>query len=244
MKKVLVLFGGVSSEHEVSLVSARSVIQTIPRDRYEVLTLGITKQGEWLLYEGNPEALPEDNWLECGKRTPAVLSPDASHHGLLIFENGAARVERVDVVFPVLHGKNGEDGTMQGLLQLAQLPFVGCGCTASAITMDKAITNALTDIAGIAQAKWLPLTRYAYQKDGAGLRQKAAALIGFPIFVKPANAGSSVGVGKARNEAELADAIEKAFLHDDKLVLEEGIDGMEVECAVLGNEEPKASTVG
>ena len=122
MKKVLVLFGGVSSEHEVSLVSARSVIQNIPRDRYEVLTLGITKQGEWLLYEGDPEALPEDNWLECGKRTPAVLSPDASHHGLLIFENGAARVEHVDVVFPVLHGKNGEDGTMQGLLQLAQLP--------------------------------------------------------------------------------------------------------------------------
>lgn len=108
MKKVLVLFGGVSSEHEVSLVSARSVIQNIPRDRYEVLTLGITKQGEWLLYEGDPEALPEDNWLECGKRTPAVLSPDASHHGLLIFENGAARVEHVDVVFPVLHGKNGE----------------------------------------------------------------------------------------------------------------------------------------
>lgn len=122
MKKVLVLFGGVSSEHEVSLVSARSVIQNIPRDRYEVLTLGITKQGEWLLYEGDPEALPEDNWLECGKRTPAVLSPDASHHGLLIFENGAARVEHVDVVFPVLHGKNGEDGTMQGLLRLRSSP--------------------------------------------------------------------------------------------------------------------------
>lgn len=244
MKKVLVLFGGVSSEHEVSLVSARSVIQNIPRDRYEVLTLGITKQGEWLLYEGDPEALPEDNWLECGKRTPAVLSPDASHHGLLIFENGAARVEHVDVVFPVLHGKNGEDGTMQGLLQLAQLPFVGCGCTASAITMDKAITNAMTDVAGIAQAKWLPLTRDGYQKDAAALRQKAIGRLGFPIFVKPANAGSSVGVGKARNEAELANAIEEAFLHDDKLVLEEGIDGMEVECAVLGNEKPKASTVG
>lgn len=133
---------------------------------------------------------------------------------------------------------------MQGLLQLAQLPFVGCGCTASAITMDKAITNAMTDVAGIAQAKWLPLTRDGYQKDAAALRQKAIGRLGFPIFVKPANAGSSVGVGKARNEAELADAIEKAFLHDDKLVLEEGIDGMEVECAVLGNEKPKASTVG
>ena len=130
MKKVLVLFGGVSSEHEVSLVSARSVIQNIPRDRYEVLTLGITKQGEWLLYEGDPEALPEDNWLECGKRTPAVLSPDASHHGLLIFENGAARVEHVDVVFPVLHGKNGEDGTVQGLFELMDVPVIGCGTLA------------------------------------------------------------------------------------------------------------------
>lgn len=244
MKKVLVLFGGVSSEHEVSLVSARSVIQNIPRDRYEVLTLGITKQGEWLLYEGCADALPEDKWLETGTRTPAVLSPDASHHGLLIFENGTTRVERVDVVFPVLHGKNGEDGTMQGLLQLAQIPFVGCGCTSAAVTMDKAITNALTDIAGIPQAKWLPLTRFDYQKDAVALRKNAIDWLGFPIFVKPANAGSSVGVGKARSEEELADAIEKAFAHDDKLVLEEGIDGMEVECAVLGNEEPKASTVG
>lgn len=244
MKKVLVLFGGVSSEHEVSLVSARSVIQNIPRDRYEVLTLGITRQGEWLLYEGGPEALPEGKWLESGKTTPAILSPDASHHGLLVFGSGRMRVERVDVVFPVLHGKNGEDGTMQGLLQLAQLPFVGCGCAASAITMDKAFTNAMTDIAGIPQAKWLPLTHYEYHRDAAALRQKAIKRLGFPIFVKPANAGSSVGVGKARDEAELADAIEEAFRHDGKLVLEEGIDGMEVECAVLGNEEPRASAVG
>lgn len=122
MKKVLVLFGGVSSEHEVSLVSARSVIQNIPRDRYEVLTLGITKQGEWLLYEGDPEALPEDNWLECGKRTPAVLSPDASHHGLLIFENGAARVEHVDVVFPVLHGKTGRTAPCKAFCSLRSSP--------------------------------------------------------------------------------------------------------------------------
>lgn len=244
MKKVLVLFGGVSSEHEVSLVSARSVIQNIPQDRYEVLTLGITKQGEWLLYEGSPETLPEDKWLRSGRTTPAVLSPDAAHHGLLIFEGGTTRVERVDVVFPVLHGKNGEDGTIQGLLQLAQIPFVGCGCTASAITMDKAITNALTDIAGIPQAKWLPLTRYDYNQNAVALRKTAIDRLGFPIFVKPANAGSSVGVGKAAEEAELASAIEAAFLHDDKLVLEEGIDGMEVECAVLGNETPIASTVG
>ena len=122
MKKVLVLFGGVSSEHEVSLVSARSVIQNIPRDRYEVLTLGITKQGEWLLYEGDPEALPEDNWLECGKRTPAVLSPDASHHGPAQFFGKTARRAWSMWMWccPVLHGeKTGEDGTMQG-------PFAAC----------------------------------------------------------------------------------------------------------------------
>lgn len=244
MKKVLVLFGGVSSEHEVSLVSARSVIQNIPRDRYEVLTLGITRQGEWLLYEGDPEALPEDQWLKCGRRTPAVLSPDASHHGLLVLEGGKTRVVRVDVVFPVLHGKNGEDGTVQGLLQLAQIPFVGCCCTASAITMDKAITNALADAAGIPQAKWLPLARCDYDRDAAALRKQAISRLSFPIFVKPANAGSSVGVGKATTETELADAIETAFQYDEKLVLEEGIDGMEVECAVLGNESPEASMVG
>lgn len=244
MKKVLVLFGGVSSEHEISLVSARSVIQNIPRDRYEVLTLGITRQGEWLLYEGDPEALPEDQWLKCGRRTPAVLSPDASHHGLLVLEGGKTRVVCVDVVFPVLHGKNGEDGTVQGLLQLAQIPFVGCGCTASAITMDKAITNALADAAGIPQAKWLPLARCDYDRGAAALRKQAISRLSFPIFVKPANAGSSVGVGKATTETELADAIETAFQYDEKLVLEEGIDGMEVECAVLGNESPEASMVG
>ena len=244
MKRFLVLFGGVSSEHEVSLVSARSVIQNIPRDRYEVLTLGITKQGEWLLYEGDPEALPEDNWLECGKRTPAVLSPDASHHGLLIFENGAARVEHVDVVFPVLHGKNGEDGTMQGLLQLAQLPFVAAAAPPPLSRWIRRLTKRHDRCGGHCAGKVAPLDPRWLSKDAAALRQKAIGRLGFPIFVKPANAGSSVGVGKARNEAELADAIEKAFLHDDKLVLEEGIDGMEVECAVLGNEKPKASTVG
>lgn len=244
MKRVLVLFGGVSSEHEVSLLSARGIIQNIPRDRYEVLTLGITKQGEWLLYEGDPEQLPGDGWLASGKRTPAVLSPDASHHGLLVFEGERTRIERVDVVFPVLHGKNGEDGTMQGLLQLAQLPFVGCGCASCAVTMDKALTNALADVAGIPQAKWLPVTRRAYEKDGAAQRKLAIDSLGFPIFVKPANAGSSVGVGKACDEAALDAAIQNAFQHDEKLVLEEGIEGMEVECAVLGNETPQASTVG
>lgn len=244
MKRVLVLFGGVSSEHEVSLISARGIIQNIPKDRYEVLTLGITRQGEWLLYDGDAQALPEDGWLKTGKRTPAVLSPDASHHGLLVFEGRSTRIERVDVVFPVLHGQNGEDGTMQGLLQLAQIPFVGCGCTASAITMDKALTNALADTAGIAQAKWLPLTRRDYARDAAAQRKLAIDRLGLPIFVKPANAGSSVGVGKARDEEALAAAIENAFRYDEKLVLEECIEGMEVECAVLGNEEPQASTVG
>lgn len=244
MKRVLVLFGGVSSEHEVSLISARGIIQNIPKDRYEVLTLGITRQGEWLLYDGDAQALPEDGWLKTGKRTPAVLSPDASHHGLLVFEDGSTRIEHVDVVFPVLHGQNGEDGTMQGLLQLAQIPFVGCGCTASAITMDKALTNALADTAGITQAKWLPLTRRDYARDAAAQRKLAIDRLGLPIFVKPANAGSSVGVGKARDEEALAAAIENAFRYDEKLVLEECIEGMEVECAVLGNEEPQASTVG
>ena len=244
MKKVLVLFGGVSSEHEVSLVSARSVIQNIPRDRYEVLTLGITKQGEWLLYEGDPEALPEDNWLECGKRTPAVLSPDASHHGLLIFENGAARVEHVDVVFPVLHGKNGEDGTVQGLLELAGIPYVGCGVLASAVCMDKAVANALFDAAGIPHTKWLSACRWEIESDLDGVCDGAIAKLGWPIFVKPANAGSSVGITKAHDRDELKQAIALALENDHKVVFEAFVDGHEVECAVIGSDPAVATRPG
>lgn len=244
MKKALILFGGVSSEHDISLISAKSVIENTPKDKYDIITVGITKDGRWYLYTGDVENLPEDKWLcDESRLTPAVLSPDRADHGIIVLGEKAKKI-KVDVVFPVLHGKNGEDGAVQGLLQLAGIPFVGCDMISSACCMDKVITNTLLDEAGIAQAKWLGLKEHEYKENGEEFIKKAEEYLGYPIFVKPANAGSSVGVSKATDKESLKKAIDKAFKEDTKLVLEEGITGKEIECAVLGNEEPIASLVG
>ena len=244
MKKALILFGGVSSEHDISLISAKSVIENTPKDKYDIITVGITKDGRWYLYTGDVENLPEDKWLcDESRLTPAVLSPDRADHGIIVLGEKAKKI-KVDVVFPVLHGKNGEDGAVQGLLQLAGIPFVGCDMVSSACCMDKVITNTLLDEAGIAQAKWLGLKEHEYKENGEEFIKKAEEYLGYPIFVKPANAGSSVGVSKATDKDSLKKAIDKAFKEDTKLVLEEGITGKEIECAVLGNEEPIASLVG
>lgn len=244
MKKALILFGGVSSEHDISLISAKSVIENTPKDKYDIITVGITKDGRWYLYTGDVENLPEDKWLcDESRLTPAVLSPDRADHGIIVLGEKAEKI-KVDVVFPVLHGKNGEDGAVQGLLQLAGIPFVGCDMISSACCMDKVITNTLLDEAGIAQAKWLGLKEHEYKENGEEFIKKAEEYLGYPIFVKPANAGSSVGVSKATDKGSLKRAIDKAFKEDTKLVLEEGITGKEIECAVLGNEEPIASLVG
>ncbi len=245
--KVLVLFGGVSSEHDVSLKSASSVIKNIPSEKYDVVKMGITKQGESFVYLGDADMLPEGRWLEDkANLVPAVISTNRNHHGIIRLSD-SVEIEKIDVVFPVLHGKNGEDGTMQGLLEIAGLPYVGCNTVASAICMDKAYTNAMADYHGIPQAKWVALEKHNF-KDRAHLKSAldncVIPLNGFPIFVKPANAGSSVGVGKARDLDELVSACENAFEHDTKIVLEEGIDGVEVEVAVMGNENPVASVVG
>ena len=243
-KKVLVLFGGVSSEHDVSLKSASSVMKNIPTDKYDIVAMGITKEGKCFVFNGSPDLLPDGNWLnDASLLEPAVISCDRSHHGIIRLAD-SAKVEYIDVVFPVLHGKNGEDGTMQGLLEISGIPYVGCNTASSAICMDKAVTNAMADFHGIAQAKWTAFDKYAYSGDKAALLTSAAEKLGFPIFVKPANAGSSVGISKAKTIAELEVACEKAFEHDTKVVLEEGIVGVEVECAVMGNSEPIASVVG
>ena len=245
MKTVLVLFGGVSSEHDVSLVSAQSVIENIPKDKYKIICLGITKDGRWLKYDGDTALLPGGRWLEDeALLTPALISTDRNLHGILLFGDNGVEVVDVDAVFPVLHGKNGEDGTVQGLLQLAGIPFVGCSMLSSAICMDKAVTNALADISGIPQAKWRSFNIYEFRRAPDELLKGAAEYLGFPVFVKPANAGSSVGISKAKNITELSEAVKSAFAHDEKVVLEQGIDGMEVECAVMGNDEPTASVPG
>ena len=240
-KTVAILFGGASSEHDVSTVSAKGIISNINKEKYNLVLLGITKNGEWFLFDDDINMLPNDNWLTSKSLKRAFISPDTSVHGI-VTENGEKIF--VDAVFPVLHGKNGEDGTVQGLLQLAQIPFVGCDATSSGVCMDKGITNAVLDAVGIKQAKWLSFSEYEYRKNPNEYISRAFKALGSPIFVKPANAGSSVGISKATDEKELENGIEIAFKEDKKVVLEEFIDGFEVECAVLGNDEPVAAEVG
>ncbi len=238
---IAVLFGGVSSEHDISLISAKGILSNIDYDKYNIILMGITKQGKWYIFNDDINMLPDDRWLESATLVPAFISPDASVHGI-VTEKG--EVIRLDAVFPVLHGKNGEDGTVQGLLQLAQIPFVGCDSTSSGVCMDKAIANAVSDAYGIEQAKWCAYTHHSYYANPDTCLDEAIEKLGLPIFVKPANAGSSVGISKARSREELAKGIDIAFKEDKKVVLEEFIDGLEVECAVLGNEEPIAGEVG
>lgn len=245
LKNALILFGGVSSEHNVSLLSATSVIKNIPKEKYNVLMLGITKQGEMFLYDGDFQNLKNDGWLgDKSKLRKAVISTDRADHGIIVFgENGYEKV-RIDVCFPVLHGKNGEDGTMQGVLTIAGIPFVGCNTMASAVCMDKAMTNAICDVNGIAQAKWKYITKYDFEHRGREFARECEEYLGLPVFIKPANAGSSVGVVKAKTVEEIQRGLDYAFKFDTRVVVEEAISGAEVECAVMGNDEPFAGAVG
>ena len=246
MKKITaaVLFGGVSSEHEVSLQSAKSVIENIPKDKYDIVMLGITKAGRWLLYSGDTAALPSGEWEKDPNNKPAFISPDASVHGIVVQNGTSTEIIKIDVVFPVLHGANGEDGTMQGLLTLAQIPFVGCGCASSAVCMDKMFEKCILDAAKINQAKWDYTDITDYKSNPESVLDRVEKRLGYPIFVKPANAGSSVGITKAHNRAELTAAVETAGKHDRKIVFEETIKGQEIECAVLGNDDPIVSCCG
>lgn len=244
-KTVAVLFGGVSSEHDVSLLSVTSVLRHLSRDRYDVIMIGITGDGRWLRFCGDIEQIADGSWESHPDNRTAFFSPDHSTRGLIVRQDDGFALQKVDVVFPVLHGKNGEDGTLQGLLQLSGIPFVGCDLLSSAACMDKSVTNTLLEAAGVPQAEFLWLYSRDYDKRKDEIRREIdGRLGGYPVFVKPANAGSSVGVSKVHCKAELDDAIQKAAHEDSRIVIEEGILGQEVECAVLGNEEPKASIVG
>lgn len=242
-KRVLVLFGGNSTEYEISLLSAASVLRNIPKDKYEVTMLGITRDGKWYLYEGDIDAIEKNTW-QNSKLKKAVISPDSADRGILIETETGVELRPVDIVFPVLHGKNGEDGTMQGLLELSGIPFVGCGHLSSAVTMDKAFTNLIADFYGIQQARWRSIKLSDYRKSGDAFLKEAVEALHLPIFVKPACAGSSVGISKAKTEEELKKAMEKAFAVDKKVVLEETILGHEIEAAVIGNDEPLVSVLG
>ena len=238
-----VIFGGVSSEHEVSRMSVTSILENLSNERYEVHMVGITKEGRWLLYTGPVEDILSGAW-EQGPVTPAFLSPDPTVRGLVALGDTGAQVIPLDVIFPALHGKNGEDGTIQGLFQLSGIPYVGCDTESSAICMDKAVTHSLLSSADIEQAHYLWF--YADRFDAAPdtIKNKIQARLDFPVFVKPSNAGSSVGVSKVERFEDLDQAIRKAAREDKKVVVEEGITGQEVEVAVLGNRDCDASLVG
>ena len=240
--RVAVLFGGVSSEHDVSLMSAESVLKNLP-EQYEVLRIGITKDGRWVEYTGKNEEITSQRWEEDRSLRTAVVSPDRSHKGILLLGENGWELVKVDICFPVLHGKHGEDGTIQGLFQLAGIPFVGCDAISSANCMDKEMTHTILEANGIKMAKWMVVDESKMENFEEFARQ-AEEKLGYPMFVKPANAGSSVGVGKAHDRSELLAACQSALKEDYKAVVEECIEEMqEVETAVLGNEHPQAAGV-
>lgn len=233
-QKIAVLFGGVSSEHEISLMSAYSVLTNIPKEKYEVICIGITKKGHWMYYPGEYEYIKTGEWENDPDCATAILSPDALHEGILILGENDVYLRKVDAVFPVLHGANGEDGTVQGLCQLSGLPFVGCDMTSSAVCMDKALTHTVLDAAGIKTAKYLAVRRERLC-DIDEICSDVEQQLGYPVYVKPACAGSSVGVSRAADREALKAGLKIAFAHGNKVVVEREVIGKEVECAVLGN---------
>lgn len=231
-KKIAVLFGGCSPEYAVSLQSASAVIEHFNRDKYELILLGITKQGKWCRYEGPAERISNDTWYDEESCRPAVISPSREIHGILQFTGDKAEPVYIDAVFPVLHGRNGEDGTVQGLLELSGIPFVGCGTLSSALCMDKDLAHVIARAAGIKTPPFLAFRR----EDPLDQIENQVNRLGYPVFVKPARAGSSFGITRLSGSGELRKALENAFEHDSKVVVEKAIEGFEVGCAVLGNE--------
>lgn len=240
--KLALIFGGRSSEHEISCLSAMNVYRAIDRERYDVLLIGITKTGRWV-YAENDEAVKDGSWQNGSTR--AVLSPDAEEHCLYLMpESGDIEKVSIDLIFPVLHGLNGEDGTVQGLFELTGIPYVGCGVQASANSMDKVTTKLIVDRLGIRQAKYAVVYREEL-KDAAAMVERVEKTLEYPVFVKPSCAGSSVGVTKAENRDMLLQAFDLAAQHDRKILIEESIIGREIECAVLTEGgETQASGVG
>ena len=241
---VCILFGGVSPEHEVSLRSAESVLNNIDESKYNVFPVGITKEGKWILYGGKDYSdLPSGRWLTHPDNRQAAISPIRGQ-GLLTFEGDCVVRQQIDVVFPVLHGENGEDGTIQGLLQLAGIPYVGPHVAASAVAMDKTLTKLVVDQAGITQAAWNLVRRSDMGSRMEGTLDALEARFAYPMFVKPAGTGSSVGVSKATEREDLKKALLEAGKYDDKVLVEEFIRGREIGVAVMGNESPVASVCG
>jgi D-alanine-D-alanine ligase len=237
--RVGVLFGGRSGEHEVSLVSAASVIRGLDPDKYEPVPIGITKDGHWLVGEGAAKLLPDI--LKSGRRV--MLTADPTEAAIVPLDRGAG-AQRFDVIFPVMHGTFGEDGTIQGMLELADIPFVGAGVLGSAIGMDKDVSKRLCEGAGIPVVPWVTVYRWRWEKEPAAVQAEIETKFPYPVFVKPATLGSSVGMTKVHNSAELAPALNLACEFGMKILVEQAVSAREIEVSVLGNHNPQASVPG
>ncbi|MCR4795035.1 MAG: D-alanine--D-alanine ligase [Ruminococcus sp.] len=241
--KAAVIFGGTSREHDLSLASAAEVIQNIPRDKYEVICIGITRKGRWLYFPGDPADIAAGTWDQDPDCTSALISPDPLHRGIITIENGETSVKKIDVVFPILMGKRGGDGTIQGLLDLSGIPYVGSGVLASASCMDKSHTHMVMDDYDIKTAKWQLIT----QREINQLDERCAEIaekLGFPMVVKPANSGSNAGTSFAENAQQLISAVKLAFSSDNKVVVEKYVKARKLEAAVYGYDSPVCSAVG
>lgn len=237
--RVGVLFGGRSGEHEVSLASAASVMRGLDPDKYEAVPIGITKDGHWLIGEGAVKMLPEV--LKGGRRV--MLAADPTEAALVPLDRGAG-AQRLDVIFPVMHGTFGEDGTIQGMLELAGLPYVGAGVLGSAVAMDKDVSKRLCQDAGIPVVPWVTVHRWRWEKEPEAIKAEIEAKFEYPVFVKPATLGSSVGMSKVHNVEELTPAISLACEYGMKIMVEKAMVAREIEVSVLGNHEPRASVPG
>ena len=238
--RVALLFGGKSAEHEISLISARNIYRAMDRKKYEVIAVAIDKRGRWHVDE-NARLLRGDAPAVAFKHASQNIASIQPGGGAPVLRSSGARGSAVDVVFPVVHGPFGEDGTVQGLLKLAGVPFVGAGVLGSAVGMDKDVMKRLLRDAKIPLAKFLVFQRADRRSIHFGAVSKS---LGLPLFVKPANLGSSVGISKVARRSEFAAAVKNAFRYDSKIIIEEGIAGREIECSVLGNERPVASLPG
>ncbi len=227
MKRIGIIFGSRSTEHEISLMSAASVLRAIDKTKFEPVTIGITKDGEWRLYEGDYDSIEQNKWVEKSK--PLAVSD----------------LKKVcDFAFPVLHGLNGEDGTIQGLFEMLDIPYAGCGVAGSSATMDKCIARDIFKCAGVPICKHISFISAEYHDNPEKITGDIAEKLGFPCFVKPANMGSSVGISKVHSLEELDEALEEAARYDRRIVVEEGLNAREIEIGVIGNDHPEVSAIG
>ena len=240
---VAVLFGGKSGEHEVSLESAASVCRAMDKDKYDIYMVGITKAGKWAYCECTPDELESGSWSQYEVEGSTVnFIPSQKRPAGIELESG--EIIKIDVCFPVLHGPFGEDGSVQGIFEMASIPYVGCGVMASSIAMDKAMFKKVMDFEGIPQVEYVSVRAFEFEKSEENVINMVEGSLDYPVFTKPANMGSSVGISKASNADELATGIREALRYDSKVVIEQGIDAREIEVAVLGNEVIMASVPG